>query len=84
MPKYMIAATYAPKARKESSRRAVAADAARLQPFENLKERMETFYFAFRRNDVYVTLQLPDKALCRCCCSRDQLSPTTHISTTFY
>ena len=61
MPKYLIVATYSPDGMKGvlreggSERRKMIADMAR-----NLGGELESFYYAFGREDVYSVVDLPD------------------------
>jgi len=61
MPKYMIVATYSPEGIKGvlreggSARRSLIADIAK-----NLGGKLESFYYAFGKNDVFSVVDLPD------------------------
>jgi uncharacterized protein with GYD domain len=82
MPKYMIAATYAPQGAqgvlKEggSSRRDTIG-----KLIQDSGGSMESFYFAFGEDDVYVTFDLPDNVSAAAVALAVNSATTTHLKT---
>ncbi|MEA2506639.1 MAG: hypothetical protein QOH48_1257 [Actinomycetota bacterium] len=82
MPKYLIAASYAPEGAKGvlkeggSSRRDTIG-----KLIQGLGGTMESFYFAFGEADVYVTFDLPDNASAAAVALAVNSATTTHLQT---